>query len=72
MAVIVAVDSVFVASQGGYYAYVIKFSSSDNLDSLLNKIGGLKVANVCATKKEADKLVNSWNDSFKENGMYAY
>lgn len=72
MAVSVWVESAFTDDPGGNYAYMVKFTSSDNLKSVLDRIGGLQAANVCATKKEAKDLVEIWNTSYKQNGTYAY
>ena len=71
MAVFVVVESTFTDDPGGNYAYMVKFTSSDNLKSVFDRIGGLR-ANMCATKKEAKELVDVWNEAFKQNGTYAY
>ena len=72
MAVSVVVESTFTDDPGGNYAYIVKFTSSDNLKSVLDRIGGLKAANLCATRKEAKELVETWNEAFKQNGTYAF
>ena len=72
MAVSVVVESTFTDEPGGNYAYMVKFTSSDNLKSVLDRIGGLKAANMCATRKEAKELVETWNEVYKQNGTYAY
>lgn len=72
MAVSVVVESAFTDEPGGNYAYMVKFTSSDNLKSVLDRIGGLKAANMCATKKEAKELVKTWNESYKQNETYAF
>lgn len=72
MAVIVKIESIFTDSINGYYAYMVKFTSSDNLKSILDRIGGLQVANMCATKKEAEELVKAWNEGFEQNGVYVF
>ena len=72
MAVSVVVESTFTDEPGGNYAYMVKFTSSDNLKSVLDRIGGLKAANMCTTKKEAKELVETWNEAFKQNRTYAY
>lgn len=72
MAVIVKTESIFTDNIDGYYAYMIKFTSSDNLKSVLDRIGGLQVANVCATKREAGNLVKAWNEGFKLNNVYTF
>ena len=72
MVVSVVVESTFTDEPGGNYSYMVKFTSSDNLKSVLDRIGGLKAANMCATKKEAKELVKAWNEAYKQNGTYAF
>ena len=72
MAVSIVVESTFTDEPGGNYAYMVKFTSNDNLKSVLNRIGGLKAANMCATKKEAKELVETWNEAYRQNGTYAF
>ena len=72
MAVSVVVESTLTDGAGGNYAYMVKFTSSDNLKSVLDRIGGLRAANLCATKKEAKELVETWNEAFKQNRTYAF
>lgn len=72
MAVCVKTVSEMTDSPEGYCAYMVKFTSSDNLKSVLDRIGGLKAANMCATKKEAKELVETWNEAYKQNGTYAF
>lgn len=72
MAVSVVVESTFTDEPGGNYAYMVKFTSSDNLKSVLDRIGGLKAVNMCATRKEAKELVETWNEAYKQNGTYAF
>lgn len=72
MVVSVVVESTFTDGPSGNCAYMVKFTSSDNLKSVLDRIGGLKAANMCATKKEAKELVETWNEAYKQNGTYAF
>lgn len=72
MAASVVVESTLTEDSGGNYAYMVKFTSSDNLKSVLDRIGGLKAANICATRKEAKELVEIWNEAYKQNGTYAF
>lgn len=68
----VVVESTSIYEPGGNCAYMVKFTSSDNLKSVLDRIRGLKAANMCATKKEAKELVEIWNEAYKQNGTYAF
>ena len=52
-----------------YFAYVLKVTTADNLISAL-KIKGIISANICSTRKEAEELVNVWNQGFKEKGVF--
>lgn len=54
------------------YAKVIKASKSDNMLSVFNRHKNLKSANICETKKEAERLVKQWNYDFKQNGTYMF
>lgn len=58
--------------EAAYYAETMRVSTEDNLKSRLQNIGGLKAANLCASKKEADEICAMWNDGFKKNGTYLF
>jgi hypothetical protein len=60
-----------VCEYGKYYSFVIKVSESDNILSKL-AIKNIITANICPTKKYADKLVEEWINSFKANGNYMF
>lgn len=56
----------------GYYSYVVSANQGDNLKFCLDCIGGLRVAHLCRTKKEAAELVETWNAGYKANGKYLF
>ena len=56
----------------GYYAYVVSCKAGENLKFALDCIGGLRVAHLCSTKKEAAELVETWNAGYKANGEYLF
>lgn len=56
----------------GFYAYVVKCSESDNLKSILERIGGLVHANIFPTKKKASEIASFWNAGYKANGTYLF
>lgn len=56
----------------GYYAYVVSCKAGENLKFALDRIGGLRVAHLCSTKKEAAEIVTAWNESYKANGEYLF
>ena len=62
---------VTVSENGKYYAYMIKHHNSYNLLNIAN-IKGILHANICDTKKEAEKIVEQWNESYKQNGTYMF
>lgn len=56
----------------GYYSYVLPCKAGGNLKFALDCIGGLQLAHLCNTKREAEDLVTAWNDSYKANGTYLF
>lgn len=56
----------------GYYSCVVPCKTGENLKFALDCIGGLQVAHLCNTKREAEDLVTAWNDSYKANGTYLF
>lgn len=63
--------SVTVEENEKCYAYALKVSSNDNLLKKLS-IKGIINATICDTKKAADELVKTWNDSLKNRGLYMF
>lgn len=63
--------AVQVEENNKYYAYAIKVSKSDNLLSKLT-IKNIITANICQSKKEAELLVNNWNEGHKRNSRYIF
>lgn len=56
----------------GYYSYVLPCKAGENLKFVLDCIGGLRVAHLCSTKKEAEEIVTAWNETYKKNGEYLF
>ena len=50
---------------------MIKHHNSNNLLNIAN-IKGILHANICDTKKEAERIVEQWNESYKQNGTYMF
>lgn len=50
-------------------ASVLRVAESDNLIFSL-QIHGITAANICSTKKEAEKVVEFWNKCYKNNKTY--
>lgn len=63
--------AVQVTENGKSYAYAVKVSESDNLLSKL-EIKGITAANLCGSRKEAEKIVAFCNESFKNNGSFMF
>ena len=63
--------AVQVTENGKNYAYAVKVSESDNLLSRL-EIKGITAANLCRSRKEAEEVIATWNESFKVNGSYMF
>lgn len=61
-----------VPYEPGFYAYTVKCDECSNLLSKLKVIGGLKSVNIMPTKKRANEVVDSLNESFKKNGTYLF
>lgn len=45
----------------GFYAYVIRVSTSDNL---VHKLSHFYAANICDTKRRAHIIAAAWNNNF--------
>lgn len=63
--------AVQMTENGKNYAYAVKVSESDNLLSKL-AIKGITAANLCGSRKEAEEVVTTWNEAFKNNGSYMF
>ena len=53
------------------YAYTLKISQFDNIFNMLNNLK-LSYANACFTKKQAEKIVETWNENYKKNGTFLF
>ena len=53
------------------YAYMIDVSEYDNVIYALSN-RGIVFANAYQTKKAAMETVSAWNESYKNNGSYAF
>lgn len=54
------------------YAYALTVNRCYNLVHVLARENNLMCANVCATKKEAERIADFWNECYKNNGTYLY
>lgn len=61
--------AISVKQDGKNYASVLKVSGADNLLFSL-QIPGITAANICVTKKEAEKIVDFWNKCYKKNKTF--
>lgn len=62
----------FIEEDGKYYAFAFRISHTENLVTTLARHNGLKAANLCSTKADAESIVNIWNEGFKQNGTYLF
>lgn len=62
---------VVTAENGKRAAYVQKWNHANNLASLL-KDKRIETANICDSKKEAEKISKFWNECYINNGSYMY
>ena len=63
--------AVIIKEDNKYYAYTVKANESDNLLRKL-KIKNIIIANICNTRSQAEKIINEWNESYKNNGTYLF
>ena len=63
--------AITVSENKKYYSYMIKHNNNNNLLNVA-KIKGILSANICDTKKEAERIVEQWNESYKQNGTYMF
>ena len=57
---------------GKYYAFADTIKTGQNLRNFIGKFRGEKVCHLCESRKQADELAIAWNETFKENGAYAF
>lgn len=54
------------------FAYVLQVSTSENLLASLRARPSAEYATICATKREAQELCNTWNNAYRLNGECLY
>ena len=52
-------------------AYVEKWHHTNNLASLL-KYARIESANICDSRKDAERIAEDWNERCKRNGNYIF
>lgn len=57
---------------GTYCAYGIPIQEGTNILALLKQHPDLTQAELCTTKKECRRLVDYWNQCFRDNGTHTY
>lgn len=57
---------------GKNYSFVLRVGANDNILSVLKGYPHLTTVNACKTKTEAERLVNFWNECYKNNGTYLF
>lgn len=53
---------------GKKYSYVCRLIGRNNLLALIKDCPNISKVNICSTKKEAEKIAEMWNESYKANG----
>ena len=53
------------------YAFVMKISENENIAERIKR-PSIIIAQLCSTKKAADRVVNHWNACYKANGEYMF
>ena len=57
---------------GSRFAFLIITNNNANLLSVLSQYKNLTIVHLCTSKKEAEELVNAWNESYKANKTYKF
>ena len=57
---------------GKNFAYVLTIPKSNNLKSVINDYKHIKYINACESKKDAQKIVDAWTESYKKNNTYMF
>ena len=63
--------AVTIEKNGKYYSTIERVSTSDNVVSFMQR-KNYKYVNICESKKKAEDLAESWNDSYKATGIYLF
>lgn len=53
--------------KGKYYAFTFSVKPGENLVFVIQQLG-VKIAEVCPTKKSAEALADEWDKTFRDNG----
>lgn len=53
------------------YAIVVTIRPGDNVPAVLARIG-VKTAEICPTKRAAERLADEWNELYRNNGTSVY
>lgn len=62
--------AVVETESGKHFAYVDSISTENNIiGKFADKV---KIAHICASKKEAQDLSDLWNEAYKQSGTYMF
>lgn len=53
--------------KGQHYAFTFSVKPGENVVYVCQQLG-IRLAEVCPTKKSAEALVDDWNKAFRDNG----
>ncbi len=59
-------------AEGKLWAAASPFTTQDNLTWQFDPAAGTVTANICENKKQAERIANLWNETYKKNGTYAF
>lgn len=61
-----------IEQNGRRAAMTIHAGGDENLMHTFSRIQGLEFVNACESKKQAEQIVQHWNDCYRANGTYLY
>lgn len=54
-----------------YFSFVLKVNNNENLVYAI-KVKNIIIAQICPSRKEAERLVGFWNECYKKNNTYLF
>lgn len=63
--------AVLTEENGKYYAFVLAIRTGENIKPFINRYNA-DIFHLCESRKQAAKIVTSWNALHKVNGTYLF
>ena len=57
---------------GKNYAFIVPIRTGENIKPILERYKNTPVFHLCESRKQADDLVITWNEAYKNNGSYMF